>query len=73
MLNLAFSALGFLLLLLLLTEEFRDSLRKLWRRFTSRPRRKYLAYPLALVLGLAALGLIGFSLWFFVSSTFSYD
>ena len=73
MLNLALSALGFFLILLLLTEEFRDTLRQVWRWLTSRPRGKYLAYPLALVLGLAAAGLIGFSLWFFVSTTFSYD
>jgi len=73
MLNLAVSVLGFLLILLLCTEEFREALRKLWQRHTSRPRGKYLAYPLALVLGLAAAGLIGFSLWFFVSTTFSYD
>ena len=73
MLSLAFSVIGFLLILLLLTEEFRDTLRQVWRRFTLRPRGKYLAYPLALVLGLAAAGLIGFSLWFFVSTTFSYD
>jgi hypothetical protein len=73
MVNILISVLGFVLLLLLLTEEFRDSLRQLWRRFSSQPRGKYLAYPLALVLGLAAAGLIGFSLWFFVSTTFSYD
>ena len=73
MLSLALSVIGFLLILLLLTEEFRDTLQKLWQRFTSQPRGKYLAYPLALVLGLAAAGLIGFSLWFFVSTTFSYD
>jgi len=73
MVNLLISVLGFILILLLLTEEFRDTLRQLWRRFTSRPRGKYLAYPVALVLGLAAVGLIGFSLWFFVTTTFSYD
>ena len=73
MLNLALFALGFFLILLLLTEEFRDTLRQVWRWLTLRPRGKYLAYPLALVLGLAAAGLIGFSLWFFVSTTFSYD
>lgn len=73
MLNLLLTALGFLLILLLCTEEFRESLKKLWQRQTSQPGGKYLAYPVALALGLAAAGLIGFSLWTFLSTTFSYD
>jgi hypothetical protein len=73
MMNLVISLLGFLLILLLLTEEFREALKKLWQRLTSQPRGKYLAYPLALVLVLAAAGLIVFSLWTFMSITFSYD
>lgn len=73
MLNILISTLGFVLLLLLLTEEFRDSLKKLWTQLTSKPRGKYLAYPLAVALVLAAAGLMAFSLWSFVSTTFSYD
>ena len=73
MMDLLISLLGFLLILLLCTEEFRAALKKFWQRHASQPRAKYLAYPLALVLVLAAAGLIGFSLWFFMSTTFSYD
>lgn len=71
--DLLISILGFLLILLLCTEEFREGLKKLWRRYTTQPGGKYLAYPLALVLGLAAAGLIVFSLWTFMTTTFSYD
>lgn len=73
MMDLVISLLGFLLILLLCTEEFRGVLRKLWHRQISQPGGKYLAYPLALVLGVAAAGLIVFSLWSFMSTTFSYD
>jgi hypothetical protein len=71
--NLLITLLGFLLILLLCTEEFRGGLKRLWRRHTSKSRAKYLAYPVAVVLGLAAAGLIVFSLWTFMATTFSYD
>ncbi len=65
--------LGLLIILLLLTEEFRDALKKFWRNHTRTRRGKFWAYPLALVLALAAAGLIVFSLWVFLSAAFSYD
>jgi uncharacterized BrkB/YihY/UPF0761 family membrane protein len=67
------SILGFLVILLLCTEEFRDALKKFWRNHTRTRREKFWAYPLALALALAAAGLIVFSLWVFLSSAFSYD
>ncbi len=73
MVNIFLTALGFLLILLLVTEEFREALKNLWMHLMSRPWGKYLAYPLALVLGLVTTGLILYSLWSFVSTTFSYD
>ncbi len=73
LIDLFISLLGFLLILLLCTEEFQGGLRKLWQGQTSQPGGKYLDYPLALVLGVAAAGLIVFSLWSFMSTTFSYD
>jgi hypothetical protein len=73
MLKILLSAAGFLLLILLCSEEFRDSLQRQWRRLTALPRGKYLAYPLAAALALAAAGLILFALWSFLSTTFSYD
>ena len=73
MMDLFITLLGFLLILLLCTEEFRGGLKKLWQKHTSQPGGKYLAYPLALVLGVAAAGLIVFSLWTFMTTTFSYD
>jgi hypothetical protein len=73
MVNLLLTVLGFLLILLLCTEEFRGGLKKFWRRQTSHPGVKYLAYPVALALGLAAAGLIIFSLWTFMSTTIAYD
>jgi len=73
MVKILLSAAGLLLVILLLTEEFRDFLKSLWRRSTVRPGMKYLAYPLAAVLFLGAVGLIAFSLWSLFSSTFSYD
>jgi ABC-type uncharacterized transport system permease subunit len=72
-LNILFAAVGFLLIILLLTEEFRDLLKNLWRRFTVRPWMKYLAYPLAAALFLVAVGLIVFALWSLFSTKFSYD
>jgi hypothetical protein len=73
MVNILLSAVGFLLIILLLTEEFRDFLKHLWRRLTVRPWMKYLAYPLAAALLLAATGFIIFALWSLVSTKFSYD
>jgi ABC-type uncharacterized transport system permease subunit len=72
-LNILFAAVGFLLIILLLTEEFRDLLKNLWRRFTVRPWMKYLAYSLAAALFLVAVGLIVFALWSLFSTKFSYD
>lgn len=71
--DLVISLVGFLLLLLLCTEEFREALKRLWRRRVSQAGAKYLAYPVALVLGVAAAGVIVFSLWILLSTTFSYD
>jgi len=73
MLNILFAAVGFLLIILLLTEEFRDFLKNLWRQFTVKSWMKYLAYPLAAALFLVAVGFIVFSLWTLVSTKFSYD
>jgi hypothetical protein len=73
MANILISLLGFLVILLLCTEEVRTGLKGLWRRHTQTPRGKYLAYPLAGALVLAGAGLILFALWTFLSSTFSYD
>jgi len=64
---------GFLLLVLLFTEEFWGVLKYLWRRLTVRAWMKFLAYPLAAALLLAAAGCIGFFLWSLVSTKFSYD
>lgn len=64
---------GFLLLILMFTEGFWGFLKYLWRRLTVRPWMKYLAYPLAAALLLAAAGCIGFFLWSLVSIRFSYD
>jgi hypothetical protein len=73
MLNILFAAVGFLLIILLLTEEFRDFLKYFWQKFTVRPWMKYLAYPLAAALILVAAGFIAFSLWTLFSTKFSYD
>jgi hypothetical protein len=73
MVNILLFTVGFLLLILLFTEEFWGFLKYLWRRLTVRPWMKYLAYPLAAALLLAAAGCIGFFLWSVVSTTFSYD
>jgi hypothetical protein len=73
MLNILFAAVGFLLIILLLTEEFRDFLKYLWQKFTVRPWMKYLAYPLAAALLLVTVGFIAFSLWTLFSTKFSYD
>jgi hypothetical protein len=73
MLNILFAAVGFLLIILLLTEEFRDFLKYLWKQFTVRPWMKYPAYLLAAALFLVAVGFIIFSLWTLFSTKFSYD
>jgi hypothetical protein len=73
MLNILFAAVGFLLIILLLTEEFRDFLKYFWQKSTVRPWMKYLAYPLAAALILVAAGFIAFSLWTLFSTKFSYD
>jgi small-conductance mechanosensitive channel len=73
MLNILFAAVGFLLIILLLAEEFRDFLKYLWRQLTVRPGMKYLAYPLAAAFFLVAAAFIVFSLWTLFSTKFSYD
>jgi hypothetical protein len=73
MVNILLFTVGFLLLILLFTEEFWGLLKYLWRRLTVKPWMKYLAYPLAAALLLAAAGCIGFFLWSVVSTKFSYD
>ncbi|MDI6852799.1 MAG: hypothetical protein QME75_04245 [Deltaproteobacteria bacterium] len=67
------SAAGFLVFILLCSEEFRASLKRAWRRAYAFPGGRYLAYPVAALLALAAAGLMLFALWSFISSTFSYD
>ena len=64
---------GCLLLILLFTEDFWSFLKYLWRRLAVSPWTRYLAYPLAAVLILAAAGCIGFFLWSVLSIKFSYD
>jgi hypothetical protein len=71
--NILLFTIGFLLLLLLFTEEFWSFQKYLWQRLTVRPWMKYPAYPLAAVLLLAAAGCIIFFLWSVVSTRFSYD
>lgn len=73
MVNILLFTVGFLLLLLLFTEDFWSFLKNLWRRLGVRPWMKYLAYPLAVALILAAAGCIGFFLWSVLSIKFSYD
>jgi uncharacterized BrkB/YihY/UPF0761 family membrane protein len=73
MASMLISLLGFLLILLLCTKEFRNALNKLWQRLISKPRGKYLAYPLAFALVVAAAGLMVFSLWSLLAAGFSYD
>ncbi len=73
MLKILLSAAGFLILLLLCTEEFRGSLRRQWQRLRAHSPGKYPAYPLAALLAVAAAGLILLALWSFLSTTFSYD
>ena len=73
MVNFLLFTLGFFLLILLFTEEFWNFLRKIQRRLTVRPGLKFLAYPLAAVLLLAAAGCIVFFLWSVVATKFSYD
>jgi len=73
MVNILLFTIGFLLLLLLFTEEFWSFLKYLWLRLAVRPWMQYLAYPLAAVLLLAAAGCIVFFLWSVVSTRFSYD
>jgi hypothetical protein len=73
MIDILLSAAGFLVFILLCSEEFRESLKRLWRRAFTFPGGRYLAYPLAALLGLAAAGLMLFALWSLLSTTFSYD
>jgi hypothetical protein len=73
MVNILLFTVGFLLLLLLFTEEFWSFLKYLWRRLTVRPWMKYLAYPLAAFLLLAAAGCIVFFLWSVLGINFSYE
>lgn len=73
MVKILLSAGGFLVFILLCSEDFREALKHCWRRSCTSPRGKYLAYPLAAVLALAMAGLMFFALWSFMSATFSYD
>ena len=73
MVNILLFTVGFLLLLLLFTEDFWSFLKNLWRRLGVRPWMKYLAFTLAVALILAAAGCIGFFLWSVLSTKFSYD
>jgi|GEM_PF-2173145 hypothetical protein len=73
MLKVLLSAAGFLLFILLCSEEFRKYLLHYWRRALASSRGKYWAYPVAAALALAAAGLMLFALWSLVTATFSYD
>ena len=71
--NILLFSLGFFLLIFLFTEEFWGLLRHFRQWLTNRPGMKFLAYPLASVLLLAAAGCILFFLWSVVATKFSYD
>lgn len=73
MLDLLLSAAGCLVFILLCSEEFRNFLKHCWQRSSAVPGGKYVAYPLAAALALAAAGLMLFALWSLLSATFSYE
>ncbi|MDD2903798.1 MAG: hypothetical protein PHU44_15335 [Syntrophales bacterium] len=73
MVHILLFTLGFFLLILLFTEDFWVFLRHLRQWLTVRPGRKFLAYPLAAAVLLAAAGCILFFLWSVVTTQFSYD
>lgn len=73
MVDLLLSAAGFLVFILLCSEDFRQLIKDWWQRSSAFPGGKYLAYPLAAALALAAAGLMLFALWSLLSATFSYE
>ena len=64
---------GFFLIVIFFSEEFQQGLRRLQVLLKQRPRLKYVAYPLAALLGLAAAALIIHALVHLAASRFSYD
>ncbi|HEY9073412.1 MAG TPA: hypothetical protein VIN67_04685 [Desulfobaccales bacterium] len=64
---------GFLLILFFCTESFQQGLVRLHSTLQRRPRLKYLAFPLASLLGLGAAALIIRALVHFAAGQFSYD
>lgn len=64
---------GFLLIVFFCTESFQQGLARLHSILQQRPRLKYLAYPLAALLGLGAAALIIRALVHFAAGRFSYD
>jgi hypothetical protein len=65
---------GFLLVLILCSEEFKRLVKYLWKVISRYPRLKVLCYPLAVVLIMAAAALIANSfITLFVTVLFSYD
>jgi hypothetical protein len=73
MLPLLLSVAGVLVIGLLCSEEVRALVQRLRQRPPQNPRVRYALYTLAALLALAAAGLILFSLWFLLTTRFSYD
>ena len=64
---------GCLLILFFCTEAFQQGLARLNATLRQRPRLKYVAYPLGVLLGLGAAVLIIKALVVFAAGRFSYD
>jgi uncharacterized protein YacL len=64
---------GFFLIFIFLSEEFKRSLHRLSTLLKRRPRLKYLAYPLGVLLFLVVAALIIRLVVHFVALRFSYD
>jgi len=74
MLEILLTAAGFLIIILLCTEECRVLVRRLGQNLQERPRTRLLVGLLALILALAAAGFILYSLWLLVGGPrFAYD
>jgi hypothetical protein len=66
-------AAGFFLIFFLLSEDFQQGLKRLQTFLQARPRWRYVAYPLGVLLVLGAAALIVQALVIFAASRFSYD